>query len=62
MSNWTTDARPGYRSMTIQRGNCTIVIHRPLLTQEETAKRERQVLDALESTMRAYTYRKEKNA
>ena len=62
MSNWTTDARPGYRSTTIRHGNCTIVIHRPVLTQEETAKRERQVLDALESTMRAYAYRKEKNA
>lgn len=58
MSNWTTDARPGYRSKTIQRGNCTIVIHRPVLTKEETAKRERQVLNALEG-MRDYAFRKE---
>ena len=62
MSNWTTDARPGYRSTTVRHGNCTIIVHRPLLTQEETAKRERQVLDAMESTMRAYAHRKENRA
>lgn len=60
MSNWTTDVIPGYRTTTIQRGNCTIIVHRPVLTQEETAKRERQVLDAMESTMRAYAFREEK--
>ena len=52
MSDWTTDIRPGYRSKTIKSGNCTIVIHRPLLTKEETAKRERQVLDAMEGMLR----------
>ena len=52
MSDWTTDARPGYRTKTIRSGNCTIVIHRPLLTKEETAKRERQVLDAMEGMLR----------
>ena len=52
MSDWTTDARPGYRTKTISSGNCTIVIHRPLLTKEETAKRERQVLDAMEGMLR----------
>lgn len=58
MSNWTTEARPGYRSKTIKSGNITIVIHRPVLTKEETAKRERQVLNALEG-MRDYAFRKE---
>ncbi len=59
MSEWTTDARPGYRSKTIRSGNCTIIIHRPLLTKEETAKRERQVLDAMEGMMRERLLRKE---
>lgn len=59
MSNWTTDARPGYRSKTIKSGNCTIIIHRPVLTKEETAERERQVLSALEGSMRNYVLRKE---
>lgn len=53
MSNWTTNARPGYRSTTIQHGNCTITVHRPLLTQQEAAQRERMVLDAMEATMRS---------
>lgn len=52
MSDWTTDIRPGYRSKTIKSGSCTIVIHRPLLTKEETAKRERQVVDAMEGMLR----------
>lgn len=52
MSDWTTDARPGYRTKTIRSGNCTIIIHRPLLTKEETAKRERQVVDAMEGMLR----------
>ena len=57
MSNWTTDACPGYRSKTIKSGNCTIVIHRPLLTKEEAAIRERQVLSALEGAMRGYVFK-----
>lgn len=52
MSDWKTDARPGYRTKTIRSGNCTIIIHRPLLTKEETAKRERQVVDAMEGMLR----------
>ncbi len=60
MSNWTTDVCPGYRSKTIKSGNCTIIIHRPLLTKEETVKRERQVQDALAVTMRGYIVQKER--
>ena len=52
MSDWTTDIRPGYRSKTIKSGNFTIVIHRPLLAKEETARRERQVMDAMEGMLR----------
>ena len=51
MSEWT--------SKTIQHGNCTIVIHRPVLTKEEAAKRARQVQTVLGSTMRNYINRKE---
>lgn len=51
MSEWT--------SKTLQHGTCTIVIHRPVLTKEEAAKRERQVLTVMEATMRPYIARKE---
>lgn len=47
-------------SQTFQHGSCTIVIHRPALTKEEAAKRERRVLTVLESTMKNYIVRKEK--
>lgn len=46
---------------TIQHGKITVVVHRPVLTKEETAKRERQVLSALEATLKPYIVRKEKN-
>lgn len=46
-------------SQTLQYGNCTIVVHRPVLTKEEAAERERQVLTVLESTMKSYISRKE---
>jgi hypothetical protein len=38
---------PGYRTKTITRGNVTIVIHRPILSDKERAKRERAVETAL---------------
>lgn len=44
---------------TLQHGNCTIVVHRPVLTKEEAARRERQVLAVLETTMRNHIKRKE---
>ncbi len=46
-------------TQTLRHGNCTIVIHRPVLTKDEAAERERQVLTALESTMKTYIERKE---
>lgn len=51
MNEWT--------SKTIQHGKFTLVVHRPVLSKEETAKRERQVVTALESTMRNHIERKE---
>ena len=46
-SEWTTDIRPGYRTKLLKVGNCTIEIHRPILTPEEQKRREGQVIDAL---------------
>ena len=40
-------------------GNCTIVVHRPVLTAAEAAIREQQVLNALEAVMGPYIRRKE---
>ena len=51
MSEWT--------SKTIQHGKFTLVIHRPVLSKEEAAKRERRVVTALDSSLRAYIERKE---
>ena len=47
-------------TQTLQHGNCTIVIHRPVLAKDEAAERERQVLTVLESTMKTYIERKER--
>lgn len=61
MSDWTTNVCPGYRTKTLRHGNCTIIVHRPILTPEETAKREQEVLAAMEITMKNYIARKEHN-
>ena len=45
-SAWS-EIREGYRTKTIKRGNCTIVLHRPILSEKERAKRERIVETAL---------------
>jgi hypothetical protein len=44
---WVTGIHEGYRTKTIQYGNCTIEINRPILTPEERAKREAEVIRAL---------------
>ena len=46
-SEWRTDIREGYRSKTIQMGNCTIELHRPILDPVERKKREDQIINAL---------------
>ena len=46
---WVEGINPGYRTKTIQFGNCTIEINRPILTDEERQKREEAVRDALRS-------------
>ena len=51
-TNTWTNTTPGYRTKTIKRGNVTIVIHRPELTDKERAKRERIVETALSNYAR----------
>ncbi len=43
----------------IKHGSCKIIIHRPVLSKQERAKREDQIKASLESVMRTYTQRKE---
>lgn len=46
---WVTGIREGYRTKVIRFGNATVEIHRPILSPEVQAKRERQVEEALRS-------------
>jgi hypothetical protein len=46
VSTWTATT-PGYRTKTVKKGNVTVVIHRPELTEKEEAKRVRIVETAL---------------
>ena len=46
---WVTGVHPGYRTKTIKVGNCTIEINRPILSDEEMAKREETIRQALRS-------------
>lgn len=52
MAEWT-------QTKTLQHGNCTITIHRPVLTAQERAKRERQVQDVLRRELRNYIFKEE---
>lgn len=44
---WLPSIKDGYQTKTVQVGNCTVRIHRPILDDHERAKREDQVRDAL---------------
>lgn len=46
-SEWTTDVQDGYRTKVVTVGNCTIEIHRPILTPEEQKRREDRVIEVL---------------
>ena len=43
---------PGYRTKEVQVGNCTVRIHRPILDEQEMARREEKVKDALRGLMK----------
>ena len=47
LENWATDVKAGYRTKTMQVGNCTVVVHRPILDAKEQSRREEQVRSAL---------------
>ena len=49
---WVTGIKDGYRTKTIQVGNCTVRIHRPILNEQERARAEEQVRDALRGLMK----------
>ena len=44
---WVTGIKEGHYSKTFQVGNCTVTVHRPILDDQERARREEQVRDAL---------------
>lgn len=49
---WQTNQKEGYYTKTLQVGNCTVTVHRPILDDQERARREEQVIDALKGLMR----------
>ena len=44
---WVTGIKEGHYSKTMQIGNCTVRIHRPILDDQERARREETVTQAL---------------
>ena len=57
-----SEKKPGYLAKTLQHGNCTITINRPILTPEEQKKREEEVSWGLAMALRDYVFRKEREA
>jgi hypothetical protein len=59
-TDWTASKEnPGYREKVVRQGNCNIIILRPLLIQEEQAKREQKAKAEIERGLRDYLLRKE---
>lgn len=46
-ADWETGIKEGYYTKTFQVGNCTVTVHRPILNDQERAKAEERVRDAL---------------
>lgn len=46
-ADWVTGIKDGYETKTVQVGNCTVRIHSPILDDQERARREEEVRDAL---------------
>lgn len=53
--SWATGYKEGYETKTIQVGNCTVRIHSPILDDQERARREEQVRDALRGLIKKGT-------
>ncbi len=59
-TDWTdSKENPGYREKVVRQGNCNIIILRPILAQEEQAKREQKAKAEIERGLRDYLLRKE---
>ena len=59
MNNWTLSTEhPGYRCKTIQRGACTVTVFRPILDEQESAKRENHVKAVAERALKNYIERR----
>lgn len=55
METWkTAPDRPGYRCKELQRGNATIIIYRPILSEAEEAKAKEKTRTALENALQEY--------
>lgn len=52
---WVTGVMDGYETKQIQVGNCTVRIHSPLVDNQERARREEQVRDALRGLIKKGT-------
>ena len=46
-ADWETGIKEGYYTKTVQINNCTVTVHRPILNDQERAKAEERVRDAL---------------
>lgn len=51
-ADWVTGIKEGHYTKTMQVGNCTVTVHRPILDDEERAKREARVIDALKGLIK----------
>ena len=51
-AEWVTGIKDGYETKIIQVGNCTVTVHSPILDDQERAKREEHVIDALRGLIR----------
>lgn len=59
MSDWTQSVdNPGFMEKTIRCGMATIVIFRPILSDEERTARESKTRTALEGAMREHLHRR----
>ena len=58
MNAWTTDTRQGYRTKTIQIGNATVIVHRPVLEAAELERREKEARQTMEPALRSYIFRR----
>ncbi len=58
METWTiSQDNPGYRSKIVKRDGYTIEVLRPILTEEEAAKREKHAKGMLEQALKNYIYK-----